>query len=190
MSRDRKSAGLLEWVEASLDELNPFFGKFDFVWCAQSLFSFPDPISSLEIMKKLLKPHGMLGILENDTLHQLCLPWPVELELQLRSLEFEAFQSLESHPSKFYVGRRLPYLLDQSGFETLRVSTQAIDRRGPINGELASFLRAHLNETLERLKGFTSQNFIQVVRAELESLMASPQFSMTWSNILTLGQPR
>ncbi len=80
IAKYNSAEGPLRWVEGTLDELP--LGKFDLVWCAQSLFSFPEPKAALRKMAAALKPNGILAVLENDTLHQCLLPWPSDLELR------------------------------------------------------------------------------------------------------------
>jgi ubiquinone/menaquinone biosynthesis C-methylase UbiE len=72
----------------------PFIdGSFDLVWCAQSFFSLPDPLASLREMVRVTQPAGHIAILENDTLHQLLLAWPAELELAVRWAQFQALEA-------------------------------------------------------------------------------------------------
>ncbi len=80
--------------------------SFDVVWCAQSLFSLPEPLAAVTRMAELAKPGGLVAVLEDDTLHQVLLPWPIDVELAVRTAEWAALVDQSAHPRKFYVGRR------------------------------------------------------------------------------------
>ena len=62
----------------SLSEV-PMRQKVDVVWCAQSMYSLSNPDAALAQMHEILRPGGLAVVLENDTLHQLLLPWPARL---------------------------------------------------------------------------------------------------------------
>src|SRR5262249_37854451 len=123
----------VELVSGTLEHPPVAAGRFDFVWCAQSLFTLPDPVRALEQMGASARPGGFVAVLENDTLHQLLLPWPYDLELAVRTAEFEAISDGEERCDKFYVGRRLPETFAAAGLEPLSATTQAIDRRAPFD---------------------------------------------------------
>ena len=57
--------------------------SFDLVWCAQSLYSLPDPVDALRRMARAARPGGIVAVFENDEFHHVLLPWPVEVELAL-----------------------------------------------------------------------------------------------------------
>src|SRR6185295_5599067 len=79
---------VVEFVHGDLEALGGGSREFDFVWCAQSLYSLPDPVEALEQMSRVLKSGGFIAVLENDTLHQVLLPWPCQLEIVVRAAEF------------------------------------------------------------------------------------------------------
>ena len=130
----------IDFVAASVDRL-PFSGDtFDFVWCAQSLYSLPDPVVVLRSLARVLRPGGIVAVLENDTMHQVFLPWPARLELPLRAAELRALSEDTHNPSKYYVGRRLPAVLAEAGLEPTKMATQAIDRQAPTHRVAVSAL--------------------------------------------------
>ena len=130
-ARRRSSAGV-DFVVASFDALPFPEATFDFVWCAQSLYSLPDPVVVLRHLARVVRPGGLVAILENDSLHQVFLPWPVHLELPLRSAELAALTEQSHNSSKYYVGRRLPAVLAAAGFEPAGMTTHAFDRSAPL----------------------------------------------------------
>ena len=86
----------IDFVEASFDRLPYPARSFDMIWCAQSLQSLPDPVHVLKEIAPLLRPGGTVGILENDVMHQVFLPWPADLEVALRAAELRAIANEES----------------------------------------------------------------------------------------------
>ena len=60
-------------------------------------------------------------MLENDTMHQVFLPWPVSLELPLRAAELRSFLGGNRNSSKYCVGWRLPAILAGAGLEPLQM---------------------------------------------------------------------
>jgi ubiquinone/menaquinone biosynthesis C-methylase UbiE len=86
--RERPSAS----VAASIDRI-PFADRtFDVVWSAQSLFSLPEPIDAVARMARIIKQGGIVAILEDDRLHWVLLPWSVEIELAVRTIEWDNFR--------------------------------------------------------------------------------------------------
>lgn len=134
--------------------------SIDFIWCAQSFYSLPDPIAALQEMKRVAKPGGMIGILENDTLHHVLLPWPVDLEIALRSAELEAFGAESDEPKKFYVARALPRIFRRCGLQTRFVRTYAHTRLAPFNRPERQFLEWYLTNLQKRVSPFLSSDFL------------------------------
>jgi ubiquinone/menaquinone biosynthesis C-methylase UbiE len=184
----------IELVEASFDRLPFPAGSFDVVWCAQSLQSLPDPVLVLQHILPVLKPGGIVAILENDTMHQVFLPWPVGLELPLRSAELRALAET-GHPSKFYIGRRLPAVFAAAGLEPLQTTTLAIDRQAPFHTAEHQLLQCYLDELVERVRPHLEAPLLDQLRgladpASPHHLLHQPYLTMTWLNVLALGRRR
>ena len=93
-----------------------------------------------------------MAILEDDTLHQVLLPWPVELELAVRMAEWEAFRDESEHPRKFYVGRRLVGVFREAGLVDLSVCSFANSRIAPLDAAATrTFLEEYLRDLSERV---------------------------------------
>jgi ubiquinone/menaquinone biosynthesis C-methylase UbiE len=194
----RASAGqsgrsTIDFVSASFDRL-PFPDKsFDFVWCAQSLQSLPEPVVVLEHLGRVLRPGAIVAILENDTMHKVVLPWPVSLELPLRVAELRAFSEKTRDPSKYYVARRLPTVLAAAGLEPLKVATRAIDRQAPFGKAEHELLQSYLEEIAHRVAPYLDASLLQELRLLADPTSAShmlrqPHLTMTWLNVLALGR--
>lgn len=183
----------IDLVAASFDRLPFPEGTFDFVWCAQSLYSLPDPVVAIAHMARMLRPGGRVAVLENDTLHQVFLPWPVDLELPLRTAELRSFREGSRNSSKYYVGRRLPALLAAAGLEPMRMTTHAFDRQAPLGAAERDLLQCYLDEVAERvaphLEGALRQTLRQLVEpGSPRHLLEQPHLTMTWLNVLAIGR--
>jgi ubiquinone/menaquinone biosynthesis C-methylase UbiE len=184
----------VEFIHADLEDLKTATDEpFDLVWCAQSLYSFPHPEAALRQMGEAARPGGIVAVLENDTLHQLLLPWPSKMEIELRAAERAAFEAESSQPGKFYIGRRLPATLANAGLQPLGYCTQSIDRVGPLDPSLQVFLQSYFETLLERTSPYLSNKTLAELR-ELTSpdheryLPRHPYFTLTWLNVLAWGR--
>ncbi len=178
--------GHFTWSEADLDSLPA--ERFDLVWCAQSLYSFPEPVAALKALRACAKPGGVVAVLENDTLHQCLLPWPSDIELVIRKAEYEALKGESDHPQKFYLGRRFPALFDDAGIEPLSFRTLAIDVRAPLGSDVATFVDGYVEALFERIRPYTTHQFRTEATVKLRSLVRSPHFTFTWINLLIWGR--
>ena len=178
-----------EFRHSDLKSLSESPPQYDLVWCAQSLYSLAEPVSSLSQMRAAVRPGGFVVVLENDTLHQLSLPWPPKLELALRTAEFQALREESSKPEKFYVGRRLPAVLAAAGLEPLGVKTYCIDRMAPLGDDLEQFVSAYLQDLFERTTRFLDERAIRQIAEYLlpsgdSYLLREPWFALCWTNVV------
>lgn len=183
----------IEFINASFDRLPFADNSFDLVWCAQSLYSLPDPAIAIGYMTRVLRPGGLVAVLENDTLHQVLLPWPVRLELPLRAAELRSFQEWSQNSSKYYVGRRLPAILAAAGLEPLQMTTLAFDRQAPLGETEQALLQSYLEEVVERVAPHLDAALLQelhqlVAQGSPQHLLRQPHLTMTWLNVLALGR--
>jgi ubiquinone/menaquinone biosynthesis C-methylase UbiE len=137
-------------ASASIEHLPFADDSFDLVWCAQSLYSLPDPVEALRRMKQVVRPGGVVAVLENDTLHHILLPWPVEVELPVRGAELEGFIEVSDKPRKFYIGRQLRGVFRAAGLGSYRERTWATNRQAPLRRHERSFLEKYLKVLRER----------------------------------------
>jgi SAM-dependent methyltransferase len=183
----------IDFVAASVDCLPFPDDTFDLVWCAQSLYSLPDPVVAIGHMVRVLRPGGLVAVLENDTLHQVFLPWPVRLELPLRAAELRSLLEGSRTSSRYYVGRRLPALLAGAGLEPLRMTTHAFDRQAPLAAVERDLLQCYLEEVSARVAPHLDpalfEEFRQLVDpASPRHLPGQAHLTMTWLNVLAIGR--
>lgn len=184
--------GRVTFVQGKLEEY-PAKEKFDVVWCAQSLYSLAEPATAISQMLHFVKPGGTLAILENDTLHQLLLPWPAALELAVRTAEFAAIAKETPHAEKYYVGRHLNELLADAGLVNCEMATQCVDRRAPLSPALQRFLTAHLKRLRERVTPLMTPKLVEILARTISPespnyLLNQPQFAMSWLNRVAWGR--
>lgn len=185
----------ISFVGATVDRLPFPDDTFDLVWCAQSLYSLPDPVVAIGQMARVVRPGGLVAVLENDTLHQVLLPWPVSLELPLRAAELRFFLEASRNSNKYYVGRRLPAILAAAGLEPLRMTTHAFDRQAPLGEAEQKLLQCYLEEVTKRVAPYLNAALLHelgqlVDPGSSQHLLGQPYLTMTWLNVLAFGRKR
>ncbi|HEX3871764.1 MAG TPA: methyltransferase domain-containing protein [Pirellulales bacterium] len=178
---------------ASLDAMPLEPSSFDFVWCAQNLYSVPDPVRALSSLHRTLRPGGMLGVLENDTIHEVLFPWPGRLELAVRAAEYRSLCAETSRPSKFYVGRDLSRVLARAGFEPLALRSQVIDRATPLGSAEAFFVRGYLQRLVERVQPYLDETalaeFMNLAEEDSPNyLLDREHVTISWMNVLAIAR--
>jgi SAM-dependent methyltransferase len=129
---------------------------FDLVWCAQSMYTLPDPLSALRELRRVVRVGGTAAVFENDTLHQLVLPWPAELELAVRRAQLYSLAERSPPLAKFYIGRDLCGFFAEAGLDACVVTPYTSVRHAPLNDDDRMYLTcyfadlsAHVRSLLE-----------------------------------------
>ena len=172
-------------------------GTFDLVWCAQSLYSLPDPIAALREIVRVTRPGGSIAIFENDALHQVLLPWPIELELAVRQAQFRALAAEQAGRGldKFYIARNLCGLFRQCGVESCEIRTFPVERRAPLDADEELFLQLYFGDLRERawpyLDTAARTAFDMLFDPYAETyLLRRPDFHLTYLESLAIGHVR
>ena len=177
------------FARADLRHLPIAEDSFDLVWCAQSLYSLPDPVDALRRMERAARPGGIVAVFENDEFHHVLLPWPVEVELALRHAELLALMEISDRPRKFYVGRHLRPSFRAAGLADCRHRTWTIDRQAPLGPDDRAYFAGYLADLREKatphLSGEIRDEFERLVDpASAAYLLDDPDFTVTCLNHL------
>lgn len=151
-------------------------GSFDFVWCAQSLYSLPRTLACLSEMRRVLRPGGYLAILENDSMHHVLLPWPPQLELRIMAAELKAAQATADQPAKYYVGRWLSRLLRKAGLKHPQERSFAHSRQQPLSTAATEYFASYLESLQKRVAPFLSL----AARQRLDQLLDAGSRHCLW----------
>ena len=132
----------------------------DFVWCAQSFYSLPDPALALREVRRVLKKGGRIAILENDIPNHVLIPWPLKLETAFRQAEYEASGEETNGTKRSYVARNLPGICRESGLIPLSIKTYAHNRWYPFTDDEELFFRLYFTSLKERVQPFLSSRLL------------------------------
>lgn len=171
-------ADRVDFAQLDLDHCPIAEGAADLVWCAQSLYSLPNPVNALRRLKRLARGGGRVAVFESDELHHVILPWPVDIELALRSAELAAYEARSDRPSKYYVARDLPRLFREAGLPNCDVATIAFNRQAPFDDPTRRFLSEYLKSLRERaaphLAPQTRRRFDELVGPDGRGILDDP----------------
>jgi ubiquinone/menaquinone biosynthesis C-methylase UbiE len=174
---------------------------FDGVFCAQSFYSISNVSRVISEMRRVVKPGGWLGILENDSLHHVLLPWPPDLELAVRLGQYTALAGAtpnETSPKgeRYYIGRRLFSVLYEAEFEAVQQASFATQHTAPLSEDAHTFLREHAVGIVEQARPHLPPGVLQAAvsscdPASADYLFTQPDFSATVLDLLVWGvKPR
>lgn len=163
-SRSGPAPDRVGFAVADLDHLPFEPASFDLAWCAQSFYSLPDPVGALKTLAGLVRPGGVVAVLESDTVHQVLLPWPIEVELTVRTAEFAAFAAETRRPQKYYVGRRLRLVFEEAGLRDVRRTCWSMVRSAPLDDCTRAYLVAYLQELERRIAPHLAPEAARAVR--------------------------
>ncbi|MBA4064062.1 MAG: hypothetical protein C0501_10185 [Isosphaera sp.] len=136
-----------EFVKADVYRLPFDPAAFDAVWCARSLISLDDPAVALAEVRRVTRPGGVVGVLEDDEYHRVLVNWPVDLELAVQGATAAAARAKYGSATKLAPGRRMLKLFRSAGLTPRGKKTVAADRAAPFPPAVVGFLLRHLRET-------------------------------------------
>lgn len=165
---------------------------FDVVWCAQSLISL-DPVRAVREMRRVVKPVGLVAILEVDEFHHVLLPWPAAVEAALPAAIHAASVRKYGDGVKLSPTRRLRRVLRQCEFRSVRRDTFPAERAAPFDRPTTEFLNHHLRY----LRSFAYPHLPAAVRSAFgratdpdspDSLFRMPDADVVLINVVYFAQ--
>lgn len=185
-------AGSIAFQAGAIEGLPFADDTFDLVWCAQSLYSLPDPISTLHELRRITRPGGAVAILENDTLHHLVFPWPVELEMAVRRAQLRTLQEGAGSIGKFFIGRQLCHAFDLAGLHSCAIRPYTTVRRAPLSADERTFLTRYLSDLREcawpHLELAARESFDLLINPDSAlCLLDRPDFYVVYIDIVACG---
>jgi len=133
-----------ESVEGDAYRLPFADASFDLVWCAESLITLDRPMEALAEFRRVVRPGGLVAILETDEMHRVIINWSVELELALNRAVVASAKVQHGPAWSVSPSRRVGRWLRKAGLTTLRRRTFAADRASGFSPTTAEFLKIHL----------------------------------------------
>jgi ubiquinone/menaquinone biosynthesis C-methylase UbiE len=146
----------IEFVKGDVRGLPHENASVDVVWSAHSMHSYPDIQQCLREFRRVLRPGGLLAILESDNVHSVMLSWPPDLELAVRQAEHREIGDEDS-----YIGTYFPRfamrLLTEQGFDAFRPEYFLFHRLGTAGESLTEFVTLYLQNLFERTSDYLSE---------------------------------
>jgi ubiquinone/menaquinone biosynthesis C-methylase UbiE len=143
----------IEFMQGDVRKLPFDDASVDVVWSAHSMHSYPDIEQCLREFRRVLRPGGLVAVLESDNVHSVMLSWPPDLELAVRQAEHREIGTEDS-----YIGTYFPRfamrLLTEQGFEDFRPQYFLFHRIGPAGESLTEFVTHYLQDLLERTSDY------------------------------------
>lgn len=186
----------IEYAEADAEHLPFGDGAFDATFCAQSLYSLPDPVAALSEMARVTRHGGAVIVLENDLVHQFMLPWPVDLELAVRQAQVRHLREQErDRAERFLAGRNLGAMFEDAGIPSYEIRSYSLDRGGPLKPAEEAYLGEYLRDLAERVRPFLADadraRFDAMTDpASAQYLLRIQGFHMTVLNQVAIGTQR
>jgi ubiquinone/menaquinone biosynthesis C-methylase UbiE len=183
---------VLHFERGSIDQLPLAKEKFDLAWCGQSLNSLPDPVETLRALRQVVRPGGTVAVLENDTLHQVIIPWPPELELTTRQAQLHSIKATENTSGVFATGRDLGAVFRAAGFASWRTTAYTTTRHAPLSEDEQTYLMWYFQDIKARVWSFIEPHdqarFDQLLNPQSDAcLLHRPDFSVTYIDLVTCG---
>lgn len=142
-------AGRVSLLKGNVNELPFETHCLDAVWSAHSMQSYTAIPHVLGEFSRVLRPGGLLAVLETDNIHSIMLSWPPHLELAIRQAEHRDIGDEDS-----YIGTYFPRfahrLLREAGFEQFSRDYVFIRRQQPCGQALEEYVLLYLQDLLER----------------------------------------
>jgi SAM-dependent methyltransferase len=184
--RDHVKSGRVRLLESDARRLAFDAASIDVVWSAHCMQSYDQIPDILAEFRRVLRPGGVLAILESDSIHSVMLPWPPRLELAVREAERASLADADDRMGAYFP-RYAPRLIAEAGFLEFTAQPTLIHRPGPLDARLREYVTMYLNDLTRRVSGHLDPDFVAMAEAFADAYagdggelsMASLQMLMT-----------
>jgi ubiquinone/menaquinone biosynthesis C-methylase UbiE len=152
-------------VEGDVNKLPFADGSVAAIWSAHSMQSYDSLPHVLAEFRRVLRPGGLLAVLETDNIHSIMLSWPPDLELAVRQAEHREIGDEDSYIGTYFP-RFAERLLREAGFEEFSREYVFIHRQRPCDAVLERYVELYLQNLLETV----GEGLSESARARLETL--------------------
>jgi ubiquinone/menaquinone biosynthesis C-methylase UbiE len=142
--REPIAAGRVRLVDGDVNKLPFDMASIDAIWSAHSMQSYEAIPQVLEEFRRVLRPGGLLAILETDNIHSIMLSWPPDLELAARQAEHWEIGAEDSYIGTYFP-RFAQRLLRDAGYEELSREFVFIRRQQPCSAALERYVQLYLD---------------------------------------------
>jgi SAM-dependent methyltransferase len=193
LARERAAASarrdIISFETGDIDSLPFDDHTFDLVWCAQSMYTLPDPMSALRELRRVTRLGGTVAIFENDTLHQLVLPWPAELELAVRAAQLRSINDTTPSSATFFIGRDLCKAFAAADLPNCVVTPYTIVRQAPLTDDEIYYLTRYLEDIGSRARAYLAPDALALFSQLLDPtssryLLQRPDFYVIYINLV------
>lgn len=167
------AAGRVRLIEGDVNDLPFEAASLDAIWSAHCMQSYATIPHTLEEFRRVLRPGGLLAILETDNIHSIMLSWPPDLELAARRAEHREIGDEDSYLGTYFP-RFAQQLLREAGYEEFSREFVFIRRQQPSGDVLERYVQLYLEDLLARL----GDQLTEQARSRLRELATpgSPRF--------------
>jgi SAM-dependent methyltransferase len=144
------AAGRVRLLEADARRLPFDGGSIDIVWSAHSMQSYDQIPDILAEFHRVLRPGGVLAVLESDSIHSVMLPWPPRLELAVREAERRSLSDADDRMGAYFP-RYAPRLIADAGFRDFAARPRLIHKPGPLEPRLREYAQLYLHELIAKV---------------------------------------
>lgn len=142
--------GQVKLVQGDVNDLPFDDGGLDAILSAHSMQSYPSIPHVLTEFRRVLRPGGLLAILETDNIHSIMLSWPPPIELAVRQAEHREIGDEDSYLGTYFP-RFAPRLLEEAGFSQFARRYVFVHRQGPCDAALEEYVRLYLADLRSKL---------------------------------------
>lgn len=167
--------------------------SFDAGFSALSFFDFSDPVSVIRSMGRVIRPGGLVAVIEHDYNHQALFPFPAGLELALEQALARAARDAAGTTGRFYAARNLPVWLSEAGLVEVTRRSYTRDLSFPLSTAERRYIDVFLKELWQHARPYLGVGERSLMRAWYrgETERPSPDmagFTVTFFHFLTTGR--